>query len=161
MKELIDGIIGFILDNNKYYTGGYSANGANIREVFPDDTRGNYFYIRIPNTIDVSNAAAFKVSDCATAAGIEMKAKLVAVIRGGDPYVMVENMISTFQNLQLRVTSIVIDSEVVIDAEVSGDEERKIAKARSVDFTIISLNFVMNYIFKPKDLSCLVSPCTC
>ena len=161
MKELIDGIIKYILDNNSYYNGGFTADRTEVKKIFPNDTLGNYFYIKIPDSINVRNSNHYAVNDCSTAAGVEMQSKLVAVIRGGNAYIATENIVATLQALQLRVTGLALNKEVVIDAEISDSEERKHAKARADGFTIISVNFVINYIFKPKDLKCLTSPCTC
>ena len=161
MKKIIDEIVKFILDNNPYFGSGSFVFSSGVREVFPDDTRGNYFYVRLPDEIRISNDKAYSVAGCSVPAGIEARATLVACVKNADIFILAENLVNTMQAIGLRPSGLILDPEAVIHKEIKEAEDRKRALANVGDYSIISINFEFRYPVNPRELTCLPSPCSC
>lgn len=161
MKDYLEQIIKFILEHNPYYNGGYMARPSELREVFPDDTKGDHFIMILEDDMRISSRVSARVDMCASPSVVESNTRIVAMIRGADRFAMVENLVNTLQALGVRIASMTIDEEAIIDKLIKGKEERDAAKARVGDYSIVSVNFTTSYIIHPKQLSCITSPCSC
>lgn len=161
MKEYLEQIIKFILEHNPYYNGGYMVRPSELREAFPDDTKGDHFLMMLEDDMRISSRVSAKVDMCASPAVMESNTRIVAMIRGADHFLMAENLINTLQALGVRITSMTIDEEGIIDKLIKDKDDRNAAKARVGDYSMVSVNFTSNYIITPKQLSCITSPCSC
>lgn len=161
MKEYLEQIIKFILEHNPYYSGGYMARPSRLREVFPDDTKGDHFIMILEDDMRISSRSSARADMCASPAIVESNTRIVAMIRGADHFAMAENLINTLQALGVKIGSMTIDEEAIIDKLIKGKEEQNAAKARVGDYSIVSVNFTTSYIVHPKQLSCITSPCSC
>ena len=161
MKEYLDSIVAFIAEHNRYYSGGQWVLPEDVKNVFPDDTRGDHFIVLLGADMRISNRIAARVDACLTPAVMEGSADVIGMIRGADRFAMLENIIYTLQALGVKINSSTIGEEAVIDKVIKGREERDAAKARVGDYSMVSVNFTTNYIITPKQLSCITSPCSC
>jgi hypothetical protein len=154
---------------NRYFTNveqseelGYVHNGDEI--VFPNDTYGNYFYLRIPSKIAVTYDAINNNGNF-NAVGLNSMITLVAMVKDADPQKLALNLMSTVGracNYTKKFTQILIHNEDVIATELQQCSENVIAKAlqcASDDFTLISINFTLTINQPFLQLNCITNPC--
>lgn len=151
----------FILSKNTYFKHGYVdvvkdvATGI-LRDgarIFPNDTLGNYFYIRNTKEYDVSYNNDIK---------LRSELVLVAVMSEGDCDILATNLIQTLNDLSCHMGGIVVLGKIITDAAtvISNEiDDKKTAEAamNRMGNTIISINFEYNYTFTKQ---CIKNPCT-
>jgi hypothetical protein len=141
---------------------GYIHNGNEV--VFPNDTYGNYFYLRIPSKLSVVYDANFNNGNW-NSLGISSLVTLVAMVKDADPQKLALNIMSTIGracNFQKKFTTILIHNEDVISTELANCTEDVILKAIqcvSDDITLISITFTLTIAQDLLQLNCLLNPC--
>lgn len=176
IRESLAAIKAHVLDYNTYFDRGYDDVELNTTRgfvvsgetaVFPADNLGDYFYLRLPDNISFSNGNAYRVTDCANAAGGNINLVLVAVVKNSDPVKVMENMIYTIQRLgdEVRITAATIDSAATILQELGKLPKANQLKALS-DWNsrdaAISVTFTLTLTYEPRKKDCIVDPClTC
>lgn len=159
-----------ILEYNTYFDQGYSdvyqdpVKGIvhNDLPVFPSDSLGNYFYLRLPDSVRFTPSADSRINDCDTPLNMNAVVLLVACVKDADPDRLMSNLLITLQKTDnVTVTAGVFDSARVVLNELARVSEatQKTALARLDDITIVSLSFSLDKIFQPQKLSCITNPC--
>lgn len=176
LRTKITALKDFILLKNTYLNTGFdnvyqdTINGLILEDgkaVFPSDTYGDYFYLRMPDEMKfVYDARRFKTDDCGFEFGISAKVYLVAFMRGADTDALFNNLVNTLQqytDAYLSFSGGVFKKELVIQQELKKYGKEDIAKAlQNIDRkdALISINFDISTNFTKKTLSCLENPCT-
>lgn len=181
------GIAKFIADQNKYYTNYFfdaikdpitgivrglaNDESGEYINLMPNDSLGNFFYIRVdPNIRLIPDIV---MTDCLPAIprGF-LGCTLVMCFNEGNPDTMVDNMVSSLikaggGNISMQ-GGILWDSVSVISNELSGlptgenkEETIKRALARIDTFTFVSVSFSYLVTISLLDSDCYNNPCVC
>jgi len=176
IQETLTSLKDFILQYNTYFRQGfdnvYLDETTGIVEagkpVFPNDTLGNYFYLRLPSvsTFDYNPVAA--ISDCSNTPLLVSDVTLVACVLDSDHDRLMANLMNTISsfNANARFTQCRFRSEDVVLAELARmpAEKRTAALARIGKHTIISVTFSLAVNFQlrsVKKADCILDPCKC
>lgn len=172
LKETLKDIRTHILQHNAYFSNGYSnvymsEHGVSEGEtvVFPNDTLGDYFYMRIPNGANITNSRQASVSACVAGLDVKMSVILIAVVKAADADILSTNIASTLATFTgVSVTNIMWQQEEIILQELSkiGEGNVNAALARlTPGVTIVCVKFDYNTVVNPNGLNCLPNPCAC
>ncbi len=172
LKSTVERLRKYILSTNTYFSEGIgnvyldTENGiANEKGiVFPDDTRGNYFYLRLPDNVTFVNGIEFGVTECLPGLGLNAQIVLVAVVANADEDKLLQNLVNTvqsFPNYNKTLQTAIYKKEVVVRQELSwmtGDNLSAVLQ-RVPDSAIVSLTFTLvnEFVFN----ECLINPCSC
>jgi hypothetical protein len=171
LKEIKDRVLQY----QPYFSAGYEdvvqdqtlgivTNGDEA--IFPNDTLGDYFYLRIPDVNQFRINNQYMIASC-TGNGYETSSNifLVACVRNADPDILVSNIVNilrTYNGLILRdwvhQSGVVVRREL---AKMKDAESINAALARlDQNYTIVSVGFTLTYgmstYTKPD---CLPDPC--
>lgn len=174
IKTYLEQLKEHILEYNTYFDNGYADviqdyRGIirNKQPIFPQDTLGNYFYLRLPSDVQFDNSAQYNISDCSNGFGISAVIVLVAIVNGANADILFDNMLSTvsrWKGLNLRFTRGLFQSDLVVAQELSkiSKEDLQTALQRlREDQTMISLQFTATAAFNAQKLNCITDPCIC
>lgn len=163
-KAALSDIRDKILTANTYFAQGfsdvYSDNTKGIVNaeaiVFPSDTLGNYFYLRLPKSITFNNG----LGDLTPT----MSIILVAIVRDADADKLLTNLLQTLLNQcqSVGITAANVIREDVLRTELQGILDAKgieAALARLNNFTLVSVSFTYATEIMKKPLTCIVNPC--
>lgn len=161
----------YILTKNTYFhkgfdnvymdekTGIIAGDGS---EVFPNDTIGNYFYLRLPNQSRFDYTQAARISDCTNTPNIVSEITLVACIIKGSEDKLMSNILNTLSkyNADVRFITCMYRKEDVVSRELARLSKENILAALSrVKGTVVSVSFTMSTNFQLS--KCIVDPCIC
>lgn len=146
------------LDANK---GLVVTAGNDARYVGLNDTDGNYFYIRVPEKI---NVAAWKgTSDCGVGTKQRYPCTLVAAVLEADEFALADAIVNEMLKTKvIEVKAIWIDAISIVDNEFKGlsAESIEAAKARIGDRTIVRIDFDMTRTYESNNCEYNICP-TC
>lgn len=158
-----------ILEYNTYFNKGFAYaiktdKGVHEGEqvLFPNDTLGNYFYLRPVLPIGITQDAIGSLSICSTSLATKATVWLVAVVKSASRDVLASNMLSTLSQSQYAVKSYLFDNESVIRQELSGmgDVIEKSIQNDDGTNTIIAISFEIVKPLPLYKLNCLPNPCS-
>jgi len=174
---MLDKVRDCILANNKYFCEGYSnvwrdeqtnqiltMKADQYKVVFPNDTLGDYFYLRNDGNIVFNPSAENLISDCIDSAyDTNITVNLVAIMDNADPEELLSNLLTTIQYCEGFRTNLVSAStnpSTIITNELLNlaDADIQAALQRNKR-TIVSLTFNMIDAIVIKDPSCIENPC--
>ena len=170
LQAKITEIKDYILAQNTYFTNGYDDVFQDYRGVirdtdkaiFPEDTLGNYFYLRQPDNFTFNNSEIYRISQCQAPLGIKGEIVLVAVVLNGDTDKVFNNLIYTLIKFgSVLITKGVLQPERVVLQELTKMDKEKIkpALARIPNgAAIVSITFNIEEGVYNK---CIVDPCKC
>lgn len=157
----------YILETNLYFDRGFSdvyldeKRGIvhNNNVVFPMDTLGNYFYLRLPSVVRFTTRPQDKISDCLYGFSINAPVILVAVVKDADADKLMTNLLSTLASQSVSIQSAIFESASVVLQELARTktEIQDAALARIGKHTIVSISFTLDSQFIPSN--CIVNPC--
>lgn len=152
-----------ILDNNDYFAAGYAnvyrdeqgrvLSGETL--LMPNDTLGNYFYLRHDGDGRLTAKVSERAADCGPARVAfddTITMQIIAVVKDADEFIVRNNLINTCMTYGVSVipTSFNLSREQIVAAELRGMPATGIqaALARLGDWSIIRLtiNFLKQYI---------------
>lgn len=167
-QELTD-IKNAILQYNTYFDKGFTGVYQDERKgivhnenvIFPMDTLGNYFYLRLPSVVRFTTRPQDKISDCLYGMSVNAPIILVAVVKDADPDKLVKNLLYTLATMNVSIQSAVFDSASVVLQELSrvSSSVQDAALARISNHTIVSIAFTLDSVFIPQKLNCITNPC--
>lgn len=153
-----------LLLKNKYFSCGYAnafkdektdkvavVDGNRFVYLMPDDSLGNYFYLR--NEATMSHGFLRKTADCAGDVYTDtLTAYLVAVVKEAEPFALIENLrntLASYKGLGLQVTQSMWNRESVVIGEMKGAEEDEVLKAlaRLKNETIVKITVQISMEF--------------
>lgn len=152
---------------NAFKDGGviYAVENGNLRIVFPLDTKGSYFYMRVNGDINHNASEANRITDCGVgrlAFNYTQPMVLVAVVKKADEYKLHNNIFNTLMQFTtfdaIPQSSSLIAEDVVrteMQGALAGDIEAALQRLK--DETIIRINFNINGIYIADN--CIVDPC--
>lgn len=170
----------FILSKNTYFDSGYAVafkdaeskriivrNGTDFIPVMPNDTLGNYFYIRYNGSLAFNEAFGERMADCGpsrTTYNDRQPINIVAIVKDADEYTLLNNLRNTcavFTVFTPTPTGAILVPEQVIQDEMSGAAQADIAAAlqRIGSRTIVSLTVNIQDNYTPN--KCINDPCKC
>jgi hypothetical protein len=134
--------------------------------LFPNDSLGDYFYLRVPDSGRFIVNNTLKISDCSgDGYQITMPVYLVACVRNADPDKLISNIINVIRTIEgVRLADFIVNSESVVVREMSKVKDRNSLmtslKNLCDSYTIVSVGFAINSTLdtytKPD---CLPNPC--
>lgn len=143
----------------------YAQKGKEFVAVFPNDSLGDYFYLRTPQKVSFSESKEFVISDCYKGTGMIGQVVLVAMVRDADADGLLNNLINTVQlydNETIALNSAVYQNEFVVIQELAkmSKEAMEAALARiKPNMTMVSITFTIKAPFRYRKLSCMTKPC--
>lgn len=171
VKSTIERLRKYILQANSYFNEGVAnvyldpergiANENGI--VFPDDTRSNYFYLRLPDNVTFSQGGQFSVVECQPGLGVNAQVILVAVVSNADEDKLIQNLVNTVQSFSSDKSfqSAIYKKEVVVRQELGWMDASRLSATlqRIPDASIVSVTFTLidNFIYN----DCIINPCAC
>lgn len=168
------GIRDRILQYCPFFSAGYSdvyqddelgiiADGNEI--VFPNDTLGDYFYLRIPDTNTFRQNNSYRISDKLMGYESVSNIYLVAVVANADPDILISNIVNLIRDQEgVILRDWVGQSGVILRRELSkldGNENIQAALQRlDSTQTIVSVGFSITVPVNPYvKPDCLPNPC--
>lgn len=175
IQPTLTAIKDYILQYNTYFGKGFDdvwmdeTTGivAGDKPIFPNDTLGDYFYLRLPNQSRFDYNRVNVVSDCANTPSIVSELTLVACVRKASYDRLVTNLLNTLSsyNADVRFTSVIYRSEDVVLKELARMKKENIEAAlkRLGNHTIVSISFALSVSFTLKKVTagCILNPCVC
>lgn len=170
--------VNYIKSQNTYFDKGYGIafkdeatkqvfcpDNEKFIAVMPNDTLGNYFYIRYEKGVEFSEDFAGRPGDCpelGLSFNDRMNVILVACVRDADELKLLNNLRATcakFSTLKAIPKSATLIRELVVASELSGMEKEDIESAlqRLSGWTIISMSIALTSSYIPTN--CVINPC--
>ena len=167
----------FILGRNPYFNCGFAnvykddtthavwvRDEADLMAVFPNDTLGNYFYLRNETGVKHEAAPAERLADTGTQRLLfldTMTVQLVAIVQHADEYMLIENLRNTamqYRLLNIEPTASKWNREQVMVEELAGmkSEDIQAALQRLKNETIVRLTMKVSKVFVPGN--CINDP---
>lgn len=173
IKETIEAVRDHILNVNTYFMKG--IGGVTINEagyvvgnaiIFPNDTFGDYFYLRQATKSTFDTNTYDRVSDCSNAESLRTDIFIVACVKDADPDKLIDNLIWTMQKFaDSKAISIITDTDAVIAQELAKASKvnKAAAQARVGDYTIVCLQVNVGTRVLPVTSlkNCIQNPCSC
>lgn len=170
IQAKLNNIRDYILTKNTYFQNGYSdviqdvkgiiRNGQQI--VFPDDKKGNYFYLRQPDKFDITASTMAKISDCRGGVAYKGDITLVAYLTNADANTVISNLVVTLLGIsEVYLKSAIVQPERVVLNELSksSDDVKKKGMANiHSKMTLVSVIFTVEEDILSK---CITDPCKC
>lgn len=161
-------LLPYILEANPYFDNGFDdvyqdeTTGIvhNSQPIFPNDTLGNYFYLRLPNNIRFDSSNIYQLEECANTPAKVYDAILVACVADSNPNTLLNNLLSTLAKFgDIGFGSASVQSEVVIRQELQKMSKESIDKAlqNKPDISIVSIQFTYTETMQLNN--CIVNPC--
>ena len=155
IQDKLTALKDYILQYNTYFGKGFddvwmdenTGIVENGKPIFPNDTLGDYFYLRLSNQsrFDYNRAAA--ISDCANTPNVVSEITLVACVRKANYNTLMTNLLNTVSsyNADVRFTSAIYRSEDVVLKELARMKKENIEAAlqRVGNHTIVSISFAL------------------
>lgn len=174
LQEL-DRMKDFILNYNKYFGAGYAnawqeigyvfaSTPAGRASIFPNDRKGDYFYLRNGGRASFDTKASEQVYDGAiSVVGCTIPLFLVAVVKDADEIRLLMNLVNTLQafSLAIALKNTIWSREEVVMQELKGADEEDLAAALKNLKTeaIVSLEFNYRIPLELEDPNCITEPC--
>lgn len=175
LNQTIEQIRGMLLQANTYFNDGYSGVVRNTtkgliskdgKAIFPNDTKGNYFYLRLANNITFTGGGINQLADAIIGVGVTAQIVLVASVQGADADKLLSNLINTLQvgchSYISSFDSAVFYKDEVINQELQfmSDESReKALRNTPKNLCLVSLTFTIQAPFVYSQ--CIENPCGC
>lgn len=173
IRESLEQIRDAILLANTYFTKGFAdvsmdeATGIvhNNIPVFPADTFGDYFYLRLPDTFTGIAGDSVKIQDCTAAIGLLVNPFLIAVVKGADSLKLIDNLIYTIKAFgdDVRVQNVIVNADAVINQELAKmKKENRLKALQNFDSNTtaaISIRFSYTLFYPDKSGLCIENPC--
>jgi hypothetical protein len=177
IHDALQTLANYIRTNNPYLNNVYSEVVQHIltgyvqtheEVIFPNDTLGNYAYLRVPNAMQFEDGPQYEHSEGVLNVGLRLPVVLVAVMRGADEEQLLENLITTLMQYSasmpepyIKLTSATYQKDVIVINELAkvpkNDVRAAIGKIDD-DMVMASLSFVFTIPYQYKQLACIQTP---
>lgn len=171
LQDKLDELKEFILQHNGYFNNAYSGVYVDQQTgviykgqeaVFPNDTLGDYFYLRQANSTQLQYT---QLSTGTQGLTLGVPVVLVACLKSGSADILLQNLINTlraFQPENIRFTSFLFNGSDVILQELAGLTEKANIEAalQRLQSVIISVSFTYSLNMQFQKLNCIQDPCT-
>lgn len=160
------GLNAHILALNPYFAKGYDNaflqggvfchKGKELIQIFPNDNKGNYFYIR-----SNGNAEYTKIGDNPKTYQDKSKMSIICIVNNANPNTLISNIRNTLLNFgNIDVTGSEHDREILLISELKGLGKDKIQYAlqRLKNEVIIKVDFTIYSTFVPSKCD-ILNPC--
>lgn len=126
------------------------TQGNEARYVGITDVEGDYFYIRVPHSVNgqytsaITGAAARSKQDCSVAITQKCPCALVAIVKEADEFKLSDALVNELLKTKvIEVKAIWIDPVAIVEQEFKGLDAAtiNIVKARIGDRTIVRIDF--------------------
>lgn len=168
----------FILGKNTYFHNGYAnaykddktriilaGQGSDVISLLPDDTKGNYCYLRTDAIIKHDAQMQERLTDNGAQRLVFLDTAtlyLVAIVKDADAYTLIENLRNTcmmYEAISLQPTTSNRNREQILMEEMAGIRSEDIAAAlqRLKNETIVKLTIKASVPYIPS--SCINPVC--
>lgn len=175
-QDRLDDITNFIMEHNQYF--GYGFSSVHLDEktgyvaddktvVFPNDTLGDYFYLRLPKNVSFAYGQEYNMGSCADGIASRTEVILVAIVKNASPDVLLSNMVDTmrqYREARITLKSAIYQKEYALLQELKNiKEENQLAALQRmpVGSAFVSFTFEIIETILPTKLNCLPNPCVC
>lgn len=178
-QQQLNRLKAFILQHNPYFKNGYHnawidpkghvvvpiLKDGEFLPVMPNDTLGDYFYLRLPQQFSLGESIAFTINDCEKGIVASGQLTLIAYVHDADPDLLIDNLLNTilqYDNQLVGVNSFITQPELVVMQELAKMDKKELMKALQNipdNVSIVSLVFTLRTPFQYKKLSCITKPC--
>lgn len=162
----------FILQKNSYFSAGFAnafkdettrtilvQDGSDMKMLLPNDTLGNYFYLRNDSSFSYDAAEAQRLADGGSqrlSFNDMILVYLVAVVKNADAYLLIENLRNTcmlYDDMNVQPVSSVWKRELVLIEELQKMKADDIAASlqRLKDETIVKISLAVSKLFIPAN----------
>jgi hypothetical protein len=141
----------------------YARTEQELIAVLPNDSLGNYFYLRHEDTIQHEALQAERLADSGSGrlSFLDIATiQLVAMADKACAYTMVENLRNTlmmYEGMNAQPTSSLVESSKVIMAELPRNEQQLAILQRLKNETIVRITIKATTLFTPSN--CINNPC--
>jgi hypothetical protein len=160
----------FVLDKNKYFDWGfanafkdaetqalYVQDGKDRKAMFPNDTLGNYFYLRNEMATRHEVLADERLADNGSQRVVfrdGITVYLVAIVKNADAYLLIDNLRNTammYTGMNVVPVQTIWNREQILKEELTGMKKENITPAlqRLKNETIVKLTLQCTKIFIP------------
>lgn len=178
LKQKLADLRDFIKLHNPYFDKGFTdvlmddATGIvnnSFEPIFPNDTFGNYFYLRMPQKMQFDYNNVYNMGDNWLGVGVVSKIILIAVVKNSSPDILTENLVTTlgrYQDINTRMLNTTYQPDTIIMQELAGVKEKENIRKAMQNFNqndaIVSIEFNATIPFTFQQLKCISNPCkTC
>lgn len=155
-----------ILSLNSYFAKGYDNafiqggvfchEGRDLKQIFPNDNKGNYFYIRKNGSTEYS-----KIGEKPIIYQDRERMSVICIVNDANPNILISNIRSTLLNFgDIDVTGAEYEREVILISELKGIGKDKIQHAlqRLKSETIVKVDFTLFSTFVASNCK-ILNPC--
>lgn len=159
LKNTIEHIKDKLIEETSFFTNGFSDVIQNPElglvlkgdvPIFPSDTLGNYFYLRLPNNLTFTQGTGFAIADTITGIAVNAEIVLVACVKDADADVLIMDILNvlraTCNDPNITFVSATYNSAEVVrrELEFMTTEMRNTALQNIPDdLTIVSITFTI------------------
>lgn len=133
-------------------TGIVGSIDKNMKYIGVDDTKGDYFYIRIPDSIKTSHIKA--KADCNVAIEESVSCSLVAIVKDANVFNLKDSIVNVLLKTRvIAVTKQYIDPVAILKEELKGLKESVIKSscAKIGNKTIVRIDFDIKRTFETNN----------
>lgn len=177
INDILKRVCDCILKNNQYFCKGYcnvyqdvntfqilTSENNEYKVVFPNDSLGDYFFLRNTGEINFEANVIDRISDCSDSGyDSRISVTLIAIMDDADPDTLLTNLISTIQNCgNFRTTLLSASTNMsnIISLQLKGMNKSDIdATLQRMKQTIVSVTFNIVDAIQLINPSCIQNPC--
>lgn len=177
LQQQLSSLSAFITQYNPYFDTAFTNvavddktgivnNGTQV--IFPNDTFGNYYYIRTASKLRFDYNKDRSQADNFLSLVVNAPCYLVAYVIGADIDSLVANLVATIGRYDetTRITEVVIHAEDVVLQELAQvlDKPNVLHALQTMpdNVALVSINFTLSFVYSLPELHCLTNPCkTC
>lgn len=163
LKSTLESLRDYIKLKNPYFDEALElAYNKPEAEMFIDDNRGDYFYLRLPNNIQFVQGGEYVMTECSAGIAARATVVLVAFKADGDEDILLANLVNTLQasGKTIQFVSAIYRRETVVQEELRGQTKEVIDSAlqRIPDrMAIVSVTFTVAAAVALN--LCILNPC--
>lgn len=172
-QQRLSSLRDYILQQNPYLNDGYlnaimtddgvlvPANGE-LFNVFPNDTLGDYFYIRDTKSVNFVPDPNGAFDDCTRSFRRNGQHIIMVSVRDADPDLLSENVLTSLSGFspdEIVLNSIISENTQVVMQELGESQKQEIEKslANLSNQTLVAITFTLSVPFVP--VKCITNPC--
>lgn len=173
LKNDLERLRDYILQYNTYFSNGYSDAFQNHKgivvdgkAIFPNDTLGDYFYLRQDGSVKFREDRTVAISDCHVGMVARSSVVLVAAVKDASEDRLLSNLTNTLLafNGDIVLTDALFNKEAVLLQEMRGADKEAVEaglQRLQMSQTLVSVRFDLSKPLNTQKPNCNSNPCKC